>query len=201
MDDQGNFGEIHPNRADVQAAPNNEDNFASGDGNRDRRRDNRDDRRDRRDDRGSSNKSRSRSPKSASSSRRSDRGDRDRERSRRSPSPRSRRMYGIVFHLLNITQVLGVQGQKAQRNVLVQGRFQIPQHCCSLNIHRKKSAWDKAPPGYEGMNVAQVASINPAVLMPLIAPPTTQQTRQSRRLYVGNLPPNAVDVRMIILIL
>jgi len=46
------------------------------------------------------------------------------------------------------------------------------------------------------MNVAQVASINPAVLMPLIAPPTTQQTRQSRRLYVGNLPPNAVDVEL-----
>ena len=69
-------------------------------------------------------------------------------------------------------------------------------NCFHSYIFRKRiNNWDKAPPGYEGMNVAQVASINPSVLMPLIAPPVTLQTRQSRRLYVGNLPPQVIDVR------
>jgi splicing factor U2AF subunit len=55
--------------------------------------------------------------------------------------------------------------------------------------------WDKAPPGYEGMNVAQVASLNPSVLTPLITPANTLlQSRQARRLYVGNVPLSAGDV-------
>eukprot|EP00005_Dracoamoeba_jomungandri_P010424 CAMPEP_0174277460 /NCGR_PEP_ID=MMETSP0439-20130205/60942_1 /TAXON_ID=0 /ORGANISM="Stereomyxa ramosa, Strain Chinc5" /LENGTH=584 /DNA_ID=CAMNT_0015369783 /DNA_START=24 /DNA_END=1778 /DNA_ORIENTATION=+ len=48
--------------------------------------------------------------------------------------------------------------------------------------------WDKAPTGFEGMNVAQVAQLNPTVLMPLLSTTNPQQTRQARRLYVGNVP-------------
>lgn len=41
------------------------------------------------------------------------------------------------------------------------------------------------------MNVQQVAKINPSVLMPLFtAPVVPQNTRQARRLYVGNIPTN-----------
>lgn len=36
--------------------------------------------------------------------------------------------------------------------------------------------------------MAQIASINPAALMPLITPPNAQQTRQARRIYVGGIP-------------
>lgn len=55
----------------------------------------------------------------------------------------------------------------------------------------KSSMWDKAPTGYEGMNVAQVAKINPAALMPLMQPGSSlASSRQSRRLYIGNLPAN-----------
>lgn len=38
------------------------------------------------------------------------------------------------------------------------------------------------------MNVQQVAKINPSVLMPLLTSQNPQQTRQARRLYVGNVP-------------
>eukprot|EP01097_Dermamoeba_algensis_P002027 TRINITY_DN1808_c0_g1_i2.p1 TRINITY_DN1808_c0_g1~~TRINITY_DN1808_c0_g1_i2.p1 ORF type:complete len:393 (-),score=81.57 TRINITY_DN1808_c0_g1_i2:67-1245(-) len=38
------------------------------------------------------------------------------------------------------------------------------------------------------MNVAQVARINPSVLVPLLTTQNTQQSRQARRLYIGNIP-------------
>lgn len=41
--------------------------------------------------------------------------------------------------------------------------------------------------------MAQIASINPSALMPLITPPTSQQTRQARRIYVGGIPSTASD--------
>jgi len=47
------------------------------------------------------------------------------------------------------------------------------------------------------MNVAQVAQVNPAVLMPLLATQNPQQTRQARRLYVGNIPLDISDQELI----
>eukprot|EP00026_Physarum_polycephalum_P006706 Phypoly_transcript_06757.p1 GENE.Phypoly_transcript_06757~~Phypoly_transcript_06757.p1 ORF type:complete len:524 (+),score=51.75 Phypoly_transcript_06757:127-1698(+) len=58
---------------------------------------------------------------------------------------------------------------------------------------KSRGLWDKAPPGYEGLNVAQLASINPAALMPLITPPNSQQNRQARRIYVGGIPATASE--------
>ncbi len=63
------------------------------------------------------------------------------------------------------------------------------------------------------MNVAQVAQLNPSLLLPHLLPaaaasgaasallnpamaqlPNTQASRQARRLYVGNIPPSVTDV-------
>ncbi len=63
------------------------------------------------------------------------------------------------------------------------------------------------------MNVSQVAQLNPSLLLPHLLPaaaasgaasallnpamaqlPSTQASRQARRLYVGNIPPNVSDV-------
>jgi len=47
------------------------------------------------------------------------------------------------------------------------------------------------------MNVAQVAQVNPAVLMPLLNSQNPQQTRQARRLYVGNIPEGIGDEELV----
>jgi len=43
------------------------------------------------------------------------------------------------------------------------------------------------------MNVSQVAKLNPSVLIPLMNPMNPQQTRQARRLYIGNIPSNVTE--------
>lgn len=70
--------------------------------------------------------------------------------------------------------------------------------------------WDKAPAGFEGLNLAQIANLNPAALAQLVAPPSmaahtasasahaaytaqAQQLRQARRIYVGGVPSSATD--------
>jgi len=61
---------------------------------------------------------------------------------------------------------------------------------------KRSNLWDKAPDGFEGMNVAQVAKINPGVLMPLLANQNPQASRQARRLYIGNIPPSASEAEI-----
>lgn len=70
--------------------------------------------------------------------------------------------------------------------------------------------WDKAPTGFEGLNVAQIASLNPAALAQMVAPPSVtahalsatahsaylaqaQQARQARRVYIGGVPSTVGD--------
>jgi len=55
------------------------------------------------------------------------------------------------------------------------------------------SKWDVAPAGFTGMSVSQVAQINPNVLVPLLSSQNPQQSRQARRLYVGNVPANVTE--------
>jgi hypothetical protein len=44
------------------------------------------------------------------------------------------------------------------------------------------------------MNVAEVAKLNPALLMPLMTSANPMATRQTRRIYIGQLPQNVSEV-------
>jgi splicing factor U2AF 65 kDa subunit len=55
-------------------------------------------------------------------------------------------------------------------------------------MNRNTNNWDKPPPGFEGMTVSQIATLNPSILSPIASPLNSQQARQARRLYVGNIP-------------
>jgi splicing factor U2AF subunit len=46
------------------------------------------------------------------------------------------------------------------------------------------------------MNVAQVAKVNPNVLTPLMVPGNPLTTRQARRLYLGNIPPDITEAEL-----
>ncbi len=56
--------------------------------------------------------------------------------------------------------------------------------------------WDKPPPGLEGLNVAQIAALQPSTLVPLIPALSSQQTRQARRIYVGGIPATVSEAEL-----
>eukprot|EP00299_Pterocystis_sp_00344_P016865 c8464_g1_i1.p1 GENE.c8464_g1_i1~~c8464_g1_i1.p1 ORF type:complete len:471 (-),score=108.89 c8464_g1_i1:383-1762(-) len=126
-----------------------------------------------------------------------DRGDRDRRDSERRREERPRRDYDRERSDRDRERHERTERDRHERTEKEKERKRSPsptpeEELAPLRRYTFRTGWDVLPAGMEALATHEL--LNPQLMS--LLPPTAQQTRQARRLYVGNVPPGVSELAL-----